>query len=161
MGEVGLGTAQLAFKDITSEQAVATVHAALDAGVRLVDTALAYTRKGIESFAEEMVGRALATWPGRDDVLVATKGGHRRDGDEFPIDGRPAALRADCETSLRNLGVERIGLYRLHWVDPRVPLAESVGALRELQLAGKIGLSRGQSAGDDQGICPGRAAFLR
>jgi aryl-alcohol dehydrogenase-like predicted oxidoreductase len=138
VNRIGLGTAQLAFQDITAEQAVATVHAALDSGVRLIDTALAYTRKGVESFAEEIVARALAQWPAREEVLVATKGGHRRAGDEFPIDARPSALRADCETSLRNLGVERISLYQLHWVDPLVPLAESVGALRDLQRAGKI-----------------------
>ena len=137
MNRIGLGTAPLAFKDITTQQAVATVHAALDCGVSLIDTALAYTRAGSESFAEEIVGRAGAQRPGHG-VLVATKGGHRRAGDAFPIDASPAALRADCDTSLRSLGVERIDLYQLHWVDPRVPLTDSVGALRDLQTAGKI-----------------------
>ncbi|WP_248294809.1 aldo/keto reductase [Actinoplanes sp. TBRC 11911] len=138
MSRIGLGTAQLAFKDITAEQAIATVHAALDSGVRLIDTALAYTREGVESYAEQIVGRALAQRPGRREALVATKGGHYRDGDDFPVDASPEALRANCDTSLRNLGVDRIDLYQLHHVDPRVPLAESVGALKELQAAGKV-----------------------
>jgi aryl-alcohol dehydrogenase-like predicted oxidoreductase len=135
---VGFGTAPLAFRDIPDRQGIATVHAALDNGIRLIDTALAYTRAGVESYAEDLIRRALAQRPDRDEVLVATKGGHRRAGDEFPVDARPAALRADCETSLRSLGVERIALYQLHHVDPAVPLAESVGALRELRSAGKI-----------------------
>lgn len=138
MSGLGLGTAQLAFKDISAAQGIATVHAALDGGIRLVDTAQAYTRPGVESYAEALVRRALEQRRDRDDVLVATKGGHRRAGDGFPVDASPAALRADCETSLRNLGVDRIGLYQLHHVDPHVPLAESVGALRELRDAGKI-----------------------
>jgi aryl-alcohol dehydrogenase-like predicted oxidoreductase len=138
MSRIGLGTAQLAFKDISSSQGVATVHAALDSGIRLIDTALAYTREGVESYAEDLVRRALSTRPDRDEVLVATKGGHYRSGDSFPVDASPAALRADCETSLRTLGVDRIGLYQLHHVDPAVPLAESVGALRSLRDEGKI-----------------------
>lgn len=135
MNEIGFGTAPLAFRDVPVDQAVATIHAALDHGVRLIDTALAYTRPGVESYAESVVARAVA---GRDGVVVATKGGHYRAGDEFPIDARPAALRAHCEVSLRTLGVERIDLYQLHHVDPHVPLAESVGALRDLRDEGRI-----------------------
>ncbi len=56
---IGLGTAQFAFRDGTAEESVATVHAALDTGVRLIDTALAYTRSGVESYAEQVVARAL------------------------------------------------------------------------------------------------------
>jgi aryl-alcohol dehydrogenase-like predicted oxidoreductase len=138
MSRIGLGTAPLAFKDISSSQGIATVHAALDSGIRLIDTALAYTREGVESYAEDLVRRALSDRPDRDEVLVATKGGHYRSGDTFPVDASPAALRADCETSLRTLGVDRIGLYQLHHVDPAVPLTESVGALRELRDEGKI-----------------------
>jgi aryl-alcohol dehydrogenase-like predicted oxidoreductase len=93
---IGFGTAPLAFREISLQQGVSTVHAALDCGIRLIDTALAYTREGIESYAEDLVRRALAQ-------------------------------RA-----------ERIGLYQLHHVDPSVPLAESVGALRQLRDAGKI-----------------------
>ena len=135
VGRIGFGTAQLAFKEVSVGQAVATIRAALDSGIDVVDTALAYTRPGVESFAEAVVAKALGRGA---DVLVATKGGHRRDGDEFPVDARPAALRADCEASLRTLGVDTIDLYQLHHVDPDVPLMDSVGALEELRTEGKI-----------------------
>ena len=134
---IGLGTAQFAFRDGTAEESVATVRAAVDAGVGLIDTALAYTRPGHESYAEQIVARALRGVSGVRP-LVATKGGHWRDGARFPVDGRPATLRAHCEISLRTLGVDRIDLYQLHHVDPAVPLADSVGALGELRRAGKI-----------------------
>jgi aryl-alcohol dehydrogenase-like predicted oxidoreductase len=134
---IGLGTAQFAFKDGSPADSVATVHAALDAGVRLIDTALAYTRPGVESYAEQVVARALRGITGERPV-VATKGGHWREGDGFPVDGRPAAIRAHCEISLRTLETDRIDLYQLHHVDPRVPLADSVGALEQLRREGKI-----------------------
>jgi aryl-alcohol dehydrogenase-like predicted oxidoreductase len=137
-GRIGLGTAPLAFKDVTARQVIATIHTALDHGVRLIDTAAAYTRPGIDAYAEAVVAKALAQRSDRADVLVATKGGHRRAGDDFPVDASPAALHADCDRSLRALGVDQIGLYQLHHVDPRVPLADSIGALLELRSAGKI-----------------------
>jgi pyridoxine 4-dehydrogenase len=139
IGEVGLGTAQLAFRsDLAPGPAIDVVRAAVANGVRIVDTALAYTRPGVEGYAETIVRDALAGNPLADDVLVATKGGHWWEGEEFPIDGRPATLRKHCDASLRALGTERIGLYQLHWVDDKVPLVESVQALAELQLEGKI-----------------------
>lgn len=116
---------------------MATVHAAVDAGVMLIDTALAYTRPGVESYAEHVIARALRGLKA-ERPLVATKGGHYRRGDSFPVDGRPDTLRAHCETSLRVLEVDRIDLYQLHHVDPQVPLADSVGALGQLQEDGKI-----------------------
>ena len=106
--------------------------------MRLVDTARAYTLSGVEGYAEMIVRDALAGSPFADHVLVATKGGHWREGDKFPIDARPAALRQHCDASLSALGTERIGLYQLHWVDEKVPLLDSVGALVELQREGKI-----------------------
>ena len=96
---IGLGTAQFAFREGTAEDAVATVHAALGAGVMLIDTALAYTRVGVESYAERVVARALRGVTS-ERPLVATKGGHWREGDGFPVDGRPDTLRAHCEISL-------------------------------------------------------------
>lgn len=134
---IGLGTAQFAFRNGTTAESVATVRAALDAGVTLIDTALAYTRPGTESYAEQVIATALRGIT-RDRPLVATKGGHWRDGDHFPIDGRPEVLRAHCEISLRTLGVDRIDLYQLHHVDPKVPLADSVDALEVLRQEGKI-----------------------
>jgi pyridoxine 4-dehydrogenase len=151
---IGLGTAQFAFRDGTADDSVATVHAALDAGVRLIDTALAYTRDGIESYAEQVVARAL-TGLASDRPLVATKGGHWRHGDRFPVDARPDILRAHCEISLRTLQVDRIDLYQLHHVDPAVPLPDSVGALEQLRREGKvaaIGLSNVTVAQLDQAL---------
>jgi pyridoxine 4-dehydrogenase len=81
-------------------------------------------RAGIESYAEQVVARALrGLTTGRP--LIATKGGHWRRGDSFPVDGRPDTLRAHCEISLRTLEADRIDLYQLHHVDPQVPLAWS------------------------------------
>jgi aryl-alcohol dehydrogenase-like predicted oxidoreductase len=134
---IGLGTAPLAFRDGTAAEAVATVRAAVDAGVGLIDTALAYTRPGVESYAEYIVACALRGAVG-ERPLIATKGGHWRDGDHFPVDGRPGTLRAHCDISLRTLGVDRIDLYFLHHVDPAVPLLDSVGALEQLRQEGKI-----------------------
>jgi aryl-alcohol dehydrogenase-like predicted oxidoreductase len=134
---IGLGTAQFAFRDGTPEDCVATVHAALDAGVMLIDTALAYTRAGIESYAEQVIACALRGLT-TARPLIATKGGHWRRGDSFPVDGRPDTLRAHCEVSLRNLEADRIDLYQLHHVDPQVPLPDSVGALGQLRREGKI-----------------------
>jgi aryl-alcohol dehydrogenase-like predicted oxidoreductase len=118
-------------------QAVRTIHAALDAGVRLLDTADAYALDENDiGHGERLLGEVLR---GRgDDVIVATKGGHVRRGTAWDLDGSPAHLRAACEASLRNLGTEAIGLYQFHRPDPRVPFAESVGALRDLRDEGKI-----------------------
>lgn len=146
---IGLGTAPFAFAGGTFADAAATVRAALDAGVGLIDTALAYTRADAESYAEQVIATALREVADGDRPLIATKGGHWRQGDRFPVDGRPAVLRAHCEISLRTLGVQTIDLYYLHHVDPVVPLTDSVGALRQLRDEGKIaaiGLSNVTSA---------------
>ena len=83
--------------------------------------------------------KALAAWSGnRDDMLVATKGGMVRPQGRWERDARPARLLRACDQSLSALGVERIDLYQLHTPDPSVPFEDSVGALAELQRAGKI-----------------------
>ena len=138
---IGLGAMLLSLAGRPDEAGgLRTVHAALDAGVTLIDTADAYCLDGSEvGHNERLVAKALATWPGdRDRVLVATKGGHTRPGREWGLDGRPEYLRRACEASLRALGVEAIGLYQFHRPDPKVPFAESVGALAELRAAGKV-----------------------
>jgi aryl-alcohol dehydrogenase-like predicted oxidoreductase len=141
VGAVGLGAMLLSIAGRPGEaQAIRTIHAALDAGVTLIDTADAYCLGGDEvGHNERLISKALAAWPGdRDRLLVATKGGHTRPGREWGLDGRPEHLRQACEASLRALGVEAIGLYQYHRPDPAVPFAESVGALAELQAAGKV-----------------------
>src|ERR1700729_4551870 len=122
-------------------QAIATIHASLDAGVTIIDTADAYSLSVQEhGHGERLVAEALATYGGAtDEVLVATKGGHRRPGDgSWTVHGDPAYVKEACEASLKALGVEAIGLYQYHRPDPPGPGAESVGALAELLDAGKI-----------------------
>ena len=120
--------------------AVAVLHAALDAGVTLLDTADVYGW-GEDDLGhnERLIARALATWGGdATNVLVATKGGLTRPGGRWVPNGRARHLAAACEASRRALGVERIDLYQLHAVDPKVPLETSVRALAALQRDGSI-----------------------
>ncbi len=105
-------------------------------GVTLIDTADAYG----PGTSEELICEALRSADGYpDDLVIATKAGLARPGpgDWQPV-GRPEYLRQQCELSLRRLGVERIDLFQLHRIDPAVPVAESLGALTDLQDAGKI-----------------------
>ncbi|SDN44542.1 aldo/keto reductase [Allokutzneria albata] len=118
------------------QAALATIRAALEAGVTLIDTADAYCVDHTEfGHGEELVAEAVA---GRDDVLIATKAGCTREHGAWGLDGSPEYLRRACDASLRRLGVEAIGLYQLHAPDPSVPLSESAGALGELVDAGKV-----------------------
>jgi aryl-alcohol dehydrogenase-like predicted oxidoreductase len=120
-------------------QAIQTIHAALGAGVNLIDTADAYSDGERDmGRGERLIARALRDVPEADRPLVATKGGHTRPGGRWELDGRPEYLRAACEASLRALEVDRIDLYQLHRPDPQTPFAESVGALAELRDEGKI-----------------------
>ncbi|MFC8433584.1 aldo/keto reductase [Streptomyces sp. NPDC057253] len=121
-------------------RAVRTVHAALDAGVTLFDTADVYGPAAGYGVNESMLAKALADHPGPvDHVVVATKGGHLRPGDqEWDVDGRPEHLRRACEDSLRRLGLEALPLYLHHRPDPKVPYAETMGGLRDLYEAGLI-----------------------
>lgn len=147
LGAVGLGTASMSLQGIASHTCNDTIHAALDVGVRLLDAAAAYTPDVASvGHSERLLAEAVAAWDGpRDEVLIVTKGGHRRVGDgpppdAFIIDGRPEAIRKDAESSLAALGTERIDLYLLHWPDPNVPLADSFGTLHELRREGKVAM---------------------
>ena len=138
---VGYGGMHLSIQDRPPEdQGIRVIHAALDAGVTLIDTADVYCLDNQDiGHNERLVARALGSWQGdRDQVIVATKGGVTRPAGRWETDGRRQHLRAACERSLKALGVERIDLYQLHAPDPKVPLAESVGALAELKQEGKI-----------------------
>ncbi|MHB1549758.1 MAG: aldo/keto reductase [Vulcanimicrobiaceae bacterium] len=113
--------------------AVKLIRHVVESGVNFIDTADSYG----PYVSEEIVAEALA--PYRDDVVIATKGGLTRTGpNEWPIDARPERLRACVEGSLRRLQLERIDLYQLHRIDPKVPVEESLGALTEMQREGKI-----------------------
>lgn len=126
VGAIGLGAMPMSTPPYPDEQrSLRTIAAALDAGVTLIDTADAYCA-GPEDIGhnERLVAKALRQ-ARRDDVLVATKGGHVRTSDGgWDLDGRPEHLRRACEASLRALGVAAIDLYQFHRPDPKVPWAE-------------------------------------
>jgi aryl-alcohol dehydrogenase-like predicted oxidoreductase len=125
------------------ERAVALIRRAIDLGVTFLDTADAYG----PHVNEEIVGRAIAGR--RDGVTLATKFGMRGRPPDLTVDGSPAWARAALEGSLRRLRVERVDLWYLHRVDPRVPIEETVGAMAELVAQGKarhIGLSEASAA---------------
>lgn len=151
---IGLGGMPMSIEGRPDEaRSLATIHAALDAGVTLVDTADAYHRDAGEvGHNEELVARALRTYGGdASDVLVATKGGHLRPGDgSWTRNGDPAYLKGAAKASARRLGVEAIGLYQLHRPDPEVPYADSVGAIAELLDEGVIQMAGISNADVDQ-----------
>jgi aryl-alcohol dehydrogenase-like predicted oxidoreductase len=141
MPPVGFGGMPLSIDGRPAEpDALRVIHAALDAGVRLLDTADVYCLSDQDlGHNERLMAKALREWNGpRDDVLVATKGGMTRPDGRWERNGRPEHLRRACDRSLTALGVDRIDLYQFHAPDPQVPFAESVGMLAELQGAGKI-----------------------
>jgi aryl-alcohol dehydrogenase-like predicted oxidoreductase len=119
---------------------VRVIHAALDAGMTLVDTADSYCLDERDKHhGEQLVVRALASRRGdRSPVVVATKGGLLRPGGDWIVEGRPKRLRQSCERSLQALASDCIDLYQLHAPDPEVPWADSVGELARLRAEGKI-----------------------
>ncbi|MDQ0491087.1 MULTISPECIES: aldo/keto reductase [Streptomyces] len=150
---IGLGGMPMSIEGRPDEsRSLATLHAALDAGVTLIDTADAYHRDAGEvGHNETLIAKALSTHERGGDVLVATKGGHLRPGDgSWTLDGRPDHVKRACEASLRRLGVEAIGLYQFHRPDPDVPYAESVGAIRDLLDEGKIRMAGISNANPEQ-----------
>jgi pyridoxine 4-dehydrogenase len=115
------------------DEAVTVLRQAVQWGVNFIDTADSY---GPE-VSERLIAEALSPYP--EDLVIATKAGLVRPGPgHWEPDGRPEHLRTACEGSLRRLGLEQIALYQFHRPDPKVPLAESLGALVELQAEGKI-----------------------
>ena len=136
---IGLGGMYLSIHDRPSEDdAVRTIHAALDAGVTLIDTADVYCLDDRDiGHNERLIARALREKP-TAGVVVATKGGLERPRGSWTRNARPAHLREACERSLKALGTARIDVYQLHAPDPSVPLADSVGELAKLRTEGKI-----------------------
>jgi pyridoxine 4-dehydrogenase len=115
------------------EEAKRVLRRAVELGVNFIDTADAY---GPE-VNERLIAEALHPYP--KDLVIATKGGFTRQGPgKWEAVGRPAYLRQCVEMSLRRLRLERIDLYQLHRIDPQTPVEESLGALADLQKAGKI-----------------------
>jgi aryl-alcohol dehydrogenase-like predicted oxidoreductase len=139
---IGLGGMPMSIEGRPDEaRSIATIHAALEVGITLIDTADAYHMTATDvGHNESLIAKALASYGGdTSNVLVATKGGHLRPGDgSWIVDGSPAHLREACEASLKRLGVDVIGLYQFHRPDPKTPYEESIGALRDLLDEGKV-----------------------
>jgi aryl-alcohol dehydrogenase-like predicted oxidoreductase len=154
VGAIGLGGMPMSIEGRPDEtRSIATVHAALEAGVTFIDVADAYHIHADEvGHNETLVAKALASYGGdTSGVLVATKGGHLRPGDgSWTLNGSPEYLREACEASLKRLGVDAIGLYQFHRPDPRVPYEDSVGAVRDLLDAGKIRMAGISNANPDR-----------
>ncbi|GAA3962853.1 aldo/keto reductase [Actinomadura viridis] len=135
---LGYGAMQITGPGIWGEPAdrgesLRVLRRAVELGVTLIDTADSYG----PFVSEELIAEALHPYP--DDLVIATKGGLTRSGPGqwHPV-GRPEYLRQCVEMSLRRLRLERIDLYQLHRIDPKVPLDEQIGVLRELRDEGKI-----------------------
>jgi aryl-alcohol dehydrogenase-like predicted oxidoreductase len=121
---------------VDEKAATATIHSARELGVNFFDTAQAYGFGASEQLLGDALARDLRT--SRDEVVIATKGGLRRDGDRLVRDASRDWLRTGVEASLRALGVDVIDLYQVHWPDPNTPFEETASALAELVDAGKI-----------------------
>jgi pyridoxine 4-dehydrogenase len=135
---LGYGAMRLTGEGIWGEpknrdNAKKVLHSAVELGINFIDTADSY---GPE-VSEQLIGEALAPYP--KGVVIATKGGLTRQGPNkwLPV-GRPEYLVQQVEMSLRRLRVERIDLWQLHRIDPKVPVEESLGAIKQLQQQGKI-----------------------
>src|SRR6202162_5413511 len=115
------------------DEAIRVLRRAVELGINFIDTADSYG-PGVR---EEIIAEALHPYPA--GLVIATKGGFDRPGpDKWVENGKPEHLRSACEGSLRRLGLERIDLYQLHRIDPKVPAEDQLGALKDLQAQGKI-----------------------
>jgi aryl-alcohol dehydrogenase-like predicted oxidoreductase len=154
VGAIGLGGMPMSIEGRPDEQrSIATIHAALDAGVTLIDTADAYTLAGDEQgHNEELIAKALREYAGDTSaVLVATKGGHLRpEPGPWAKNGDPEYLKQAAKASAKRLGVEAIGLYQFHRPDETVPYTDSVGALADLLDEGVIRMAGISNADPEQ-----------
>jgi pyridoxine 4-dehydrogenase len=138
VNRLGFGAMRITGNGIWGEPAdragaVKLIRHVIESGVNLIDTADSYG----PNVSEEIIAEAIAPYPA--GVVIATKGGLRRTGpNQWPVDARPERLRECLEGSLRRLKLERIDLYQLHRIDPKVPVEESLGALTDMQREGKI-----------------------
>ena len=138
VGRMGFGAMRITGNGIfgdppDAERARAALRRVVELGVTFIDTADSYGPQ----VSERLIAEALYPYP--DGLVIATKGGLARPGpNRWDADGRPKQLREACEGSLRRLRLDQIPVYQLHRPDPRVPLAESLGALAQLRDEGKI-----------------------
>ncbi|GAB3586760.1 aldo/keto reductase [Leifsonia lichenia] len=151
---IGLGGMPMSIEGRPDDdRSIATIHAALDAGITFFDTADAYhLHAGEVGHNESLIAGAVRSWGGdASSVLIATKGGHLRPGDgSWYVDGRPEYLKEAAKASLARLGGDAIGLYQFHRPDPEVPYEDSVGAIRDLLDDGVIRLAGISNANPEQ-----------
>jgi len=143
---IGLGCMGMAefYGEPDEAESIRTIHGALERGMDFLDTAAMYG----SGLSEEIVGKALA--PGRrDQVTLATKCGLIRTSDGVRVDGRPEHVYQSIDESLLRLQTDRIDLYYLHRIDPKIPVEESVGAMADLVTAGKVRYLGLSEAGSD------------
>lgn len=154
VGAIGLGGMPMSIEGRPDEaRSIATIHAALDAGVTLIDTADAYhLHPGEAGHNEALIARALVSYPHHTtDVLVASKAGHVRPGDgTWAVNGDPAYLKQAAKATAQRLGRDSIGLHQFHRPDPRIPYADSVGAFAELLDEGVIEMAGISNANVEQ-----------
>jgi pyridoxine 4-dehydrogenase len=138
IGRLGFGAMRITGQGIWGEpadraEAVRVVRRAVELGINFIDTADSYG----PHVSEEIIAEALHPYP--PGLVIATKGGFERPGpNQWAENGKPAHLKAACEGSLRRLRLDRIDLYQLHRIDPKVPAEDQLGALKHLQAEGKI-----------------------
>jgi pyridoxine 4-dehydrogenase len=135
---LGFGSMRLTGKGIWGQpanraEAISVLQRSVELGVNFIDTADSYG----PHVAEELIAEALHPYPA--DLVIATKGGFDRPGpDRWVENGRPEHLMSACDGSLRRLRLDRIELYQLHRIDPKVPAEDQLGTLKNLQAQGKI-----------------------
>jgi aryl-alcohol dehydrogenase-like predicted oxidoreductase len=138
IARLGYGAMRITGKGIWGEpadraEAVRVVRRAVELGINFIDTADSYG----PFVSEEIIAEALHPYPA--GLVIATKGGFDRPGpDQWVENGKPEHLRSACEGSLRRLRLDRIDLYQLHRIDPKVPAEDQIGTLKDLQAQGKI-----------------------
>ena len=135
---LGFGTMRITGEGIWGEpadraEAIRVLRRAVELGINFIDTADSYG----PNVSEEIIAEALHPYPA--GLVIATKGGFLRPGpNQWVENGKPEHLTSACEGSLRRLRLERIDLYQLHRIDPKVPAEEQLGTLKDLQAQGKI-----------------------